>query len=84
MLSKISITIGKGNKLELDEEVLKKADISTLKTLFTGYNSFADKISMKANSISNAAARSSGTYKNNGTYNNTLSELASSKMNKEV
>ena len=84
MLSKISITIGKGNKLELDEEVLKKADISTLKTLFTGYNSFGDKVSMKANSISNAAAWSSGTYKNNGTYSNTLSELASSKMNKEV
>ena len=84
ILSKIGITIGKGNKLELDEEVLKKADISTLKTLFTGYNSFADKISMKANSISNAAARSSGTYKNNGTYNNTLSEMVSNKVDKEV
>ena len=84
MLSKISITIGKGNKLELDEETLKKADITTFKTLFVGHNSFGDKVSMKANSISNAAAWSSGTYKNNGTYNNTLSELASSKMNKEV
>ena len=67
MLSKIGITVGKGNKLELDEEALKKADISTFKTLFTGHNSFADKVSMKANSISNAAARSSGTYKFIGT-----------------
>jgi len=84
MLSKIGITIGKGNKLVLDEEALKTANISTLKTFFAGHNSFADKISMKANSISNAAARSSGTYKNNGTYNNALTELVSRKVDKEV
>ena len=84
MLSKIGITVGKGNELKLDEEALKKVDISALKTLFTGHNSFADKVSMKANSISNAAARYSGTYKSNGTYNNALSELVSSKVDKEV
>ena len=84
VLAKIGITIGKGNKMELDEEVLKKADISTFKTLFIGHNSFADKISMKANSIANAAARTSGTYKNNGTYNNTLSEMVSGKVDEEV
>jgi len=84
MLAKIGITVGKGNKMELDEETLKKADIHTLKTLFTGHNSFVDKIAMKANSISNAAARSCGTYKSNGVYNNTLSELAVSKVDKEV
>lgn len=56
MLEKIGITIGKGNKMELDVEKLKKADINTLKTIFTGHNSFSNKISMKANSISNAAA----------------------------
>ena len=84
MLSKIGITVDKGNKLELDEEALKKADISSFKTLFTGHNSFADKVSMKANSISNAAARTSGTYKSNGTYNNALSELVSKKVDEEV
>lgn len=84
ILSKIGITIGKGNKMELDEETLKKADISTLKTLFTGHNSFADKISMKANSISNGAARTSGTYKSNGTYSNALSEMVSGKVDQEV
>ena len=73
VLLKIGLTVGKGNKLELDEEALKKADINTLKTLFTGHNSFADKVSMKASSISNAAARYVGTYKSNGTYNNALS-----------
>lgn len=84
VLSKVGITVGKGNKLELDEEKLKKADIGTLKTLFTGHNSFASKVSMKANSISNAAAWSSGTYKSNGTYNNSLSELVSGKVDEEV
>ena len=84
MLSKIGITVGKGNKMELDEDMLKKADISSLKTLFTGHNSYANKVSMKASSLSNAAARSSGTYKSNGTYNNALSELVSSKVDKEV
>lgn len=84
VLSKIGIKVGKGNKMELDEEALKKADIGTLKIIFTGHNSFANKVSMKANSISNAAAWSSGTYKSNGKYNNALSELASSKVDKEV
>ena len=83
-LSKIGITIGKGNKLELDEETLKKSDISTLKTLFRGYNSFADKVSVKANGIMNAAARSIGTYKSNGKYSNVLSELVSGKVDKEI
>ena len=84
ILEKIGITIGKGNKMEVDEEALKNADISTFKTLFVGHNSFGDKVAMKAHSISNAAARSSGTYKNNGTYNNTLSEMVSNKIDKEV
>ena len=84
VLSKIGITVGKENKMELDEDALKKASIGTLKIIFTGHNSFANKVSMKANSISNAAAWSSGTYKSNGKYNNALSELASGKVDKEV
>ena len=84
VLSKIGIKVGKGNKMELDEDALKKADIGTLKIIFTGHNSFANKVSMKANSISNAAAWSSGIYKSNGKYNNALSEYASSKVDKEV
>ena len=84
MLEKIGISIGKGNKMELDEEKLKKADINTLKTIFTGHNSFSNKISMKANSISNAAAWATGTYKSNGTYSNALSELVKGKVDEDV
>ena len=39
---------------------------------------------MKANSISNAAAGSIGTYKSNGTYSNALAELVSGKVDKEI
>ena len=84
MLAQIGITIGKGNKLELDEDALKQADISSLKTVFTGYNSFVSKISQKATGISNAANRASATYTNNGTYSKTDSSLTSSKIDKEV
>ena len=84
LLSKIGITVGKGNQLELDKEVLKEANISTLKTLFTEHNSFADKVTMKANSISHGAARSIGTYRSNGSYNNSLSELVAKKIDEEV
>lgn len=85
MLAKIGITIGKGNKLELDEDALKNADISALKTVFTGYNSFASKISQKATSISNAANRAGGlAYTSSGTYSKTVSSLASSKIDEEV
>ena len=63
---------------------LKKADISSLKTVFTGYNSFAGKTAQKAAGISNAANRASATYTNNGTYSKTNSSLTSSKIDKEV
>lgn len=44
VLLKAGISVGKGNKLELDEEALKQAEIGTLKTLFTGHNSFSNKV----------------------------------------
>ena len=80
LLNKVGITVGSGNKLELDEEKLKTADISTLKTLFTGYNSFADKIMTKGNAIAMAAANAGGTYTNKGSYSSALSQLVSSKI----
>ncbi len=102
LLLKVGITIGAGNKLEFDEETLKKTttlgkssvemdNISTLKTLFTGYGSFADKVSQKAQGISrasaNAAAKASAlgsAYTKNGTYSDTLSKLFSSTIDEKV
>ena len=85
MLAKIGITIGKGNKLELDEDALKKSDISSLQSVFTGYNSYASKISQKATSIGNAASRSKAvTYTSSGSYSNTLSKLLPSTVDERV
>lgn len=87
LLLQVGIIVGKGNKLKLDEDALKKAHITTLKSLFTGYGSFADKISQKAGSISNAAARTKGvdkTYTSRGSYSDTLSKLFSSTIDEKV
>ena len=66
LLSEVGITIGKENKLELDEDKLKNANISTLKTLFTGTNSFADRLAQKSSAISKAVTDSAKTYAGNG------------------
>lgn len=102
LLSKVGITIGAGNKLEFDEEALKKTtilgessvemnNISTLKTLFTGYGSFADKIAQKAQGISRAAANATAkasalgsAYTKNGAYSDTLSKLFSNAIDEKV
>ncbi len=98
LLSKAGITVGKGNKLELDVEKLKGKttlgetgieldNISTLKSLFTGYGSFASQIAQKASAISSAAARTKGvdkTYNKNGAYSDTLSKLFESTIDKRV
>ena len=98
ILSKVGITIGKGNKLEFDEEALKEKttlgkssieldNVSTLKSLFTGYGSFSDKIARKAFAISNAAARTKGvdkTYNKQGTYSDTISKLFESTIDQKV
>lgn len=85
LLSKVGITIGKGNKLELDEEALKNARMTDLKTLFTGSGSFADKISQKAAGISSAAARTRGAaYTKNGAYSDTISKLFSSTIDEKI
>lgn len=84
LLAKAGITIGKGNKLEIDEEILKEADINTLKSLFTGQGSLADKVSRKANGINIAAVPANGTYNRYGARSNAFSELTAGKVDKEV
>ena len=89
LFAKVGISIGKGNKLELDENALKKADMGTLKSLFTGNGSFADKISQKANTLSNVAAsaavRAKGIpYTSSGSYSDTLSKLYSSTVDEKI
>lgn len=90
LFSKVGIRISSGNKLELDEDTLKKANVNTLKLLFAGHGSFGDKVSQKAGSISReassaaAAAKAKATYTRNGNYSDTLSKLFSSAVDQKV
>lgn len=72
LLSKIGITIEKGNKLKVDEEKLNEADISTIKTLFNGAGSYANQIASRAGQISSAAvdaSLNSSLYTSRASYN---------------
>lgn len=90
LLSKIGLNIGRGNKLELDEDDLKKANINTLRSTFSGHGSFADRVAQKAGSIGRAAssaaaaARAKGIYTRNGNYSDALSKMFSSSVDKKV
>lgn len=71
-LENVGITIGKDNKLRVDEEKLKGSDISSLKSLFNGSNSFAYSVSSQASFIDYAASREASkanTYSYSGKYN---------------
>lgn len=48
LLKSIGITIGKDNKLVVDEEKLNNASISDLTSLFKGSGSYGDSVSKKA------------------------------------
>ena len=83
LLERAGISVGADNKLELDEDALKKADISTLKSIFTGYNSFTSKVYDKAQSMTNAAARAGGTYTSTGRYSDVLTSILPSNIDKK-
>lgn len=71
-LAKVGITVNYDNTLKIDEDLLKKAATSDLKSLFSGVGSFAYQTATKADQIGLAAKQqSSGTslYGNNGNYN---------------
>lgn len=74
-LGKIGITVGDDNKLSLDKDTLKSADIKTIKSLFDGKNSYGQEIASKASSISSAAVNSTSLYSANGTASNSVAGL---------
>ncbi|MCR5791012.1 MAG: hypothetical protein K6G83_14115 [Lachnospiraceae bacterium] len=82
LLEKVGIEVGSDNKLTVNEDKLKEANVGTLKLLFTGHNSFVDKVSSKASSISRAAAKTAATYTKDGTWSNTLNSVVGSQIRK--
>ncbi len=51
LLADVGISIGADNKLSIDEEAFKNADMSTVKTLFNGSSSLGGKIQSAASNI---------------------------------
>lgn len=77
LLADIGIRIGSDNKLKLDEDKLKSANVSTINSLFTGSGSYGSNISAKANESFRIASSSSysGTRASSYTYNGAYSTL---------
>lgn len=83
MLSKMGITIGEDNKLEVDEKAFKEADMDKVKSLFGTRGSYGYQIQTQASLIESYAkneAAKSNTYGKNGvyTYNYNTGELYNS------
>lgn len=66
LLSKAGITVGSDNKLTFDQNKLDEADISSVKSLFTGHGSYASQLLARSNAIASTATPSS--YSRNGSY----------------
>lgn len=60
LLADVGITIGEDNKLSVDEEKVKTADINKLSSLFSGSGSYAASVEARASEIVNAV-----NYENN-------------------
>lgn len=74
-LSKVGITVGTDGKISIDEDKLKKSDVSSLKSLFTGSTSYGSQIIDKASEISKDAIMSSGVYGSNGALSHSISSM---------
>lgn len=75
-LKDIGITVGKDNRLSIDEDKFKAADMSNIKSAFNSSHSFAYSISSQASFIDYAASREAtkaNTYDYTGAYGNNYS-----------
>ena len=74
LLSQVGITIGEDNSLSIDEKTFKSANMTTVKSLFNGNQSYAYRVSAQASLIDFAAETESSkanTYTSTGSYGST-------------
>lgn len=73
-LADVGINVTSGNRLSVDKDKLASADVSKLKNLFEGSNSYAAKVADKAGEMAQTAkleaTKSSSLYTSNGSYYN--------------
>ncbi len=86
LLNKVGISIGKDGDLSIDQDKFKKADIGTIKSLFSGTGSYADSVANKSSIISSLASNKisgNSSYNSSGSYSSS-SDAASSLFNGTV
>ncbi len=76
LFAKVGITLNEDRTLSINKDNFMKGDnVSTIKALFSGIGSFADKVATKASQIyryaSDGKAMTAKSYTSNGTYNTT-------------
>ncbi len=84
LLNEAGITIGSNGKLSVDESGLRDANVTTLKSLFQGVDSYSARVSAKAGGISSAAAGREDTYESSGTWTKNMNTIASSQINSVI
>ena len=77
LLAEVGITIGSDDKLSFNEDTFKKANVSTVKELFSGNDSYASQVSTKAGSISRATQNAgAATYNASGNWSTQANNMA--------
>lgn len=74
-LAKIGVTVGTDGKLSVNEDELKKASGTSIKSLFSGAVSYGSEIADKASNISKDAVMGSSIYGSNGALSSSLSSM---------
>ena len=74
-LSKIGVTVGTDGKLSVNEDELKKANVTSIKSLFTGAVSYGSQTADRASEISRDAVMNSSIYGINGTSSSSMSNM---------
>ena len=71
ILAKVGISIGKDNKLSIDEDAFKKADMTTVKSIFTGAGSYGKTVQANASMIYGSAVAQLAKISGSSTYGST-------------
>lgn len=74
-LSKIGVTVGTDGKLSVNEDELKKANVTSIKSLFAGSVSYGYQISDRASEIARDTVMNSSVYGSNGALSSSLSNM---------
>ncbi|MBR6156857.1 MAG: hypothetical protein IKQ27_07855 [Lachnospiraceae bacterium] len=82
LLSQVGIKVGADDKLTLNEDAFKKADVTTLKEMFYGNDSYASKVSAKAAGIGRSAANTEGIYTGKGSWSSDMTQMTESLIGK--